>query len=193
VYSATIIKTKNKPVGSANVVVADNIEGNGFFMAIEEVNPMQIEHAVLDPLMGKTDMLREETCTRSTCAEELFDWSGLEDWLDKEGEELLITEETAGAVLTEEDSNLATLVPSNCSKSKLALHMAPHMPASNCTLDEEGYCACSGGGDLELMHPHRDGAGQAAHTSHHPIGHISDTSVHKLVVGQLKGTLLEQA
>jgi hypothetical protein len=113
--------------------------------------------------------------------------------LDKEGEELLITEETASAMLTEEDSNLATLVPSNCSKFKLALHMVLHTPVSNCMLDKERYCAHSGSSDLELMHPCRDGAGQAAHIPHRPIGHISDTSVCKLVVGWLKGMLLEWA
>jgi hypothetical protein len=105
---------------------------------------------------------------------------------------LLITGETAGAVLTKDDSNL-TPVPSSCSESKLALHMAPHAPASNRTPDKEGYCACSGSGDSKLMHPHGDGAGQAARNMHRPIGLISDTSVHKLVVGQLKGMLLERA
>jgi hypothetical protein len=54
-------------------------------------------------------------------------------------------------------------------------------------------CTYSGGGDLELMHPCRDGAGQAARITHRPMGHISDTSVHQLVTGWLKGTLLERA
>jgi hypothetical protein len=176
-------KKENKPIGSANTAVADD----RFFMAIEEVDRM-----VLDPLMGEANMLKEETCARFTCAEELFDGSKPEDWLDKEAEDLLIAGETASAMLTEEHSNL-TPIPSACSKSKLMLHMALHTPMSSCALDKEGYCASSGGGDSELVHPHRDGAGQAACTMHCPIGHISDTSVCKLVAGRLKGTLLEQA
>jgi hypothetical protein len=90
--------------------------------------------------MGEADMLREETRARFARAEELFDGSGPENWLDQEGEELLIAEETAGAVLTEEDSS-PTPVPSSRSESKLAPHMAPHAPASNRTIDEERYCA----------------------------------------------------
>jgi hypothetical protein len=144
-------------MGSVNIVVANNIKGNGFFLAIEKVDPVQIKYMVLDPLIGETDMLMEETHARFVCAEELFDWSGSEDWLDKEGEELLIAEEIAGTVLTEEDSNLATPVPSNCSESKLALHMVLHVLMSNCTLDKEGYCACSSSSDLELVHLCRDG------------------------------------
>jgi hypothetical protein len=191
-YAPPATKTENKPVGSANTAVADDVEGDGFFMAIEEVDRAQVEHAVPDPLMGEADMLKEETRARFARAEELFDGSGSEDWLDQEAEDLLIAGETAGAVLTEDDSNL-TPVPSSRSESKLALHMAPHAPASNRALDEEGYRACSGGGDSELVHPRGDGAGQAARNTHRPMGLISDTSVCKLVAGRLKGTLLERA
>jgi hypothetical protein len=174
-------------MGSANTAVAYDIEGDGFFITIEEVNHAQVEHVVPDPLIGETDMLREETHM-----EELFNGSGPEDWLDQEGEELLIAEETASAMLTKEDSS-PTPVPSSRSKSKLAPHMALHAPVSNCMLDEERYCAYSGCSDLELVHPHGDGAGQAVHTTHCPMGHISDTSVHQLVAGWLKGMLLEWA
>jgi Zinc knuckle len=61
-YSATTSKTENKPVGSMNVVVANDIKGNGFFMAIEEVDHTHIEHTVPDPLMGETSTLNEEAC-----------------------------------------------------------------------------------------------------------------------------------
>jgi hypothetical protein len=197
VYMLPATKTENKPVGSVNIAVPYDIEGDSFFTAIEEVN-----HVVLDPLMGETDMLREETHARFARAEELFDGSGPENWLDQEGEKLLIAEETASAVLTKEETASTVLteedssptpVPSSCSKSKLTPHMAPHAPVSNHTLDKERYCAYSGGSDLKLVHPCGDGAGQAAHIMHHPMGHISDTSVCQLVAGWLKGTLLEQA
>jgi hypothetical protein len=161
-------------------------------MAIEEVDRVQVEHVVPNLLMGETDMLKEETHARFVHVEELFDGSRPEDWLDEKAEDLLIVEETASAALTKEDSNL-TPIPSACSKSKLVLHTVPHAPMSNCALDEEGYCTCSSSSDPELVHPHRDKAGQAVHTMHFPIGHISDTSICKLVAGQLKGTLLEWA
>jgi hypothetical protein len=97
-YSATTSKPENKPVGSANVVVTDDIEGDGFFMAIEEVDHVHVEHAVPDLLMGETSTPNEEAHPESACAEEFFDWSGPEDWLDKEGE-LFFEEEMAAAVI----------------------------------------------------------------------------------------------
>jgi hypothetical protein len=192
-YTLPATKTENKPVGSTNTAVAEDIKGNGFFTAIvEEVDHTQVECAVPDLLMGETDMLKEETHARFTCMEELFGRSRPEDWLGQEVEDLLIAGETAGTVLTEEDSNLPP-IPSACSKSKLVLHMVLHVPTSNHALNEEDYCTCSSSGDLELVHMCRDGAGQAVHTTHCPMGLISDTSVCKLVAGWLKGMLLEWA
>jgi hypothetical protein len=97
----------------------------------------------------------------------------MEYWMDKEGEEPLFEKEMAGVVITpaEEDSSLVTPVPSNRSDRSPSLCSTwcrtPPRPRSNRTIDKEGYCARSGGSDLELVPPCRDGAGQAARTSHH--------------------------
>jgi gag-polypeptide of LTR copia-type/Zinc knuckle len=124
VYSATTSKTENKPVGSVNVVVTDDIKGDGFFMAIEEVNHAHVEHAVLDLLMGETSMLNEEARPKSVCAEEFFDWSGPEDWLDKEGE-LVFEEEMAAAIIMtlEEDTGPCT----ELYDSGTTRHISPYM------------------------------------------------------------------
>jgi hypothetical protein len=78
-YTPPATKKENKPIGSANTAVADDIKGNRFFMAIEEVDHAQVEHTVLDLLMGEADMLKEETRTRFAHVEELFYGSGSED------------------------------------------------------------------------------------------------------------------
>jgi hypothetical protein len=36
-------KTKNKPVGSANAVAEHNFEGNGFWIAVEDVVPLVLK------------------------------------------------------------------------------------------------------------------------------------------------------
>ena len=78
-YMPPATKIENKLIGLANTSVADDIKGNGFFMAIEEVDCAQVKHMVPDLLMGEADMLKEETCTRFACVEELFDESRSED------------------------------------------------------------------------------------------------------------------
>jgi hypothetical protein len=78
-------------------------------MAIEEVDHAHVEHTVLDLLMGESDMLNEEARHKFVCAEEFFDWSRPEDWLDKE-RELFFEEEMAAAIIipTEEDTSPCT-------------------------------------------------------------------------------------
>jgi hypothetical protein len=121
-YSATPSKAENKPVGSTNVAVTDDIEGNGFFMAIVEVDHAHDEYVVLNLLMGEPDTLNEEACPEFACMEVFFDWSRQDDWLDKEGE-FLFEEEMAAAIIipVEEDTGPHT----ECYDSGATRHISP--------------------------------------------------------------------
>ena len=99
--SSGAAKPENKPVGSANVVVADDIEGDGFWMAIEEVDHAQTDRAEPDPFMGASEQEEaEDACAELDGVEDIFTCDEADDWLDKEGEECADEGETAGAVIT---------------------------------------------------------------------------------------------
>jgi hypothetical protein len=105
--SSGAAKPENKPVGSTNVVVADDIEGDGFWMAIEEVNHMQADHAEPDPFMGTPEQQKQEhedAYAEFDSTEDIFMCDGPDDWLD-EGEDCTDEEGMAGTVITpvEED------------------------------------------------------------------------------------------
>src|SRR5713226_1035196 len=75
-------KPENKPVGSANAAVVHDFEGDGFWMAEEtavDLAPLAI--AELDPLLGARDN-----------SEVTLHW---------EGEETMLEEELAGAIITQ--------------------------------------------------------------------------------------------
>ena len=104
--SGTSSKPKNKPVRSVNIVTVDDSEGDGFWMAKEEGKEATHAHEVsTEPGV----LLNRPESPSAPYAEtkELEDfWDDLEDNLEKEGEEWMLKEEVAGAVITpvEEDS-----------------------------------------------------------------------------------------
>ena len=55
-------KSENKPVGSANAVAKHDFEGDGFWMAMEDVVPLVLTIGVdLDPCLGDLDDLENDT------------------------------------------------------------------------------------------------------------------------------------
>ena len=48
--SSGVAKPENKPVGSTNIIVTDDIKGDSFWMAIEE-----IDHTQADLFMGASE------------------------------------------------------------------------------------------------------------------------------------------
>jgi hypothetical protein len=58
--SSGAAKPESKLVGSANIVVTNDIEGDSFWMAIEEIDHMQADCAEPDPFMGASEQQEEE-------------------------------------------------------------------------------------------------------------------------------------
>ena len=87
--SGTTSKSKNKPVGSANVVVVKDNKGNGFWLVKEEdeeVAPAHYMSVEPEPLLdgpGDFEVLDAEL----ESLEEFLPWSSPDNWLDKEGED----------------------------------------------------------------------------------------------------------
>jgi hypothetical protein len=106
--SSGAAKPKNKPVGSANIVVTDDIEGEGFWMAIEEIDHAQADCAEPDPFMGTSEQQEEEdACAEFESVEDIFACDESDSWMDKEGEETADEGETAGTVITPMEEDLS--------------------------------------------------------------------------------------
>jgi hypothetical protein len=88
-------KPKNKPIGSANAVTADNFDGDGFWVVKEEEPHMYVDCIEPGPLSDDSELDSEWDDFHS----ELESMVGHSDWLDSEGEEIDI-EGTAAAVIT---------------------------------------------------------------------------------------------
>ena len=73
-------KPETKPVGSANVVDADAIGGNGFWMA-KEVAPVQVISMELDTLLEELDGSEEVVCAHTKGAELYLHLCSPKDWL----------------------------------------------------------------------------------------------------------------
>ena len=70
--SSGAAKPENKPVGSANIIVANDIEGNGFWMAIEEIDHVQADCVELDPFMGTSEQQEEDAHAEFESTEDIF-------------------------------------------------------------------------------------------------------------------------
>ena len=101
-------KRKTKPVGSANTVdtdddrtiVADDANGDGFWMAEEEVALAQVISVELDTLLGDPEDLEEDVCTHTKGAELYLQWSSPEGWVCDDWADPLFEEEMACTVIT---------------------------------------------------------------------------------------------
>src|SRR5580693_3210412 len=101
-------KPENKPVGSANTVVANDIEGDGFWMAIEEADHAQVDRAEPDPFMGASEQQEEEDARAEfESVEDIFACDESDSWMDKEGEDTADEGETAGTVITPMEEDLS--------------------------------------------------------------------------------------
>ena len=97
--SGTDSKPETKPVGSANIVDADAIGGDGFWMA-EEVAPAQVMSAELDTLLEELDDSEEVVCAQTKGTELYLHWCSPDDWLHDDWADPLFEEEMACAVIT---------------------------------------------------------------------------------------------
>jgi hypothetical protein len=106
--SSEAAKPENKLVGSANIIVADDIEGDGFWMAIEEINHVQADHMEPDPFMGTSEQQEEEDAhTKFESMKDIFTCDESDSWMDKEGEDTADEGETAGTVITPMEKDLS--------------------------------------------------------------------------------------
>jgi hypothetical protein len=81
--SSGAAKPENKLVGSTNIIVADDIEGNGFWMAIEEINHAQADHTEPDPFMGTSEQQEEEDAhAEFESTEDIFVCDESNSWMD---------------------------------------------------------------------------------------------------------------
>ena len=72
-------------MGSANAVVADDSNGDGFWMVTEEVSQAQLGSAELDPLLDEPEHWEETVCTQIEGTEMDLQWCGPADWLTTTG------------------------------------------------------------------------------------------------------------
>src|SRR5260221_2631606 len=101
--ASRVTKPENRPVGSANAVFNDDLDGDGdgfWFVGVDVAHmyPYFVEPDP-DPLMSDDE--DEEPFHAETCCakdENVFDWFGFEDRLIKEGEEWDIDEEARPSV-----------------------------------------------------------------------------------------------
>jgi transposase InsO family protein len=123
--SSGAAKPKNKPVGSANIIVANDIKGDGFWMVIEEIDHVQADHTEPDPFMGTSEQQEEEDAhAEFESVEDIFACDESDSWMDKEGEDTADEGETAGAVITPMEEDL-----SPCTKlydSGATRHITPY-------------------------------------------------------------------
>jgi hypothetical protein len=106
--SSGAAKPKNKLVGSTNIIVTDDIEGNGFWMAIEEINHTQADRVELDPFMGTSEQQEEEdTHTEFESMEDIFTCDESDSWMDKKGKDTADEGETASMVITPMEEDLS--------------------------------------------------------------------------------------
>ena len=120
--SGTASKPETKPVGSANVmttndtdndrtVVAKDIGGDGFWMAIEEGAPAQDISTELDSLFDDLEQSEEVICAHTKSTEMHLEWCSPEGWVYNEWADPLFEEEEACAVIipaTDKDSLTCT-------------------------------------------------------------------------------------
>jgi gag-polypeptide of LTR copia-type/Zinc knuckle len=106
--SSGAAKPENKPVGSANIIVTNDIEGDGFWMAIEEIDHTQADRAEPDPFMGTSEQQEEEDArTEFESVEDIFVCDESNSWMDKEGEDTADEGEMASAVITPMEEDLS--------------------------------------------------------------------------------------
>ena len=169
-------KPENKPVGSTNVVVTDDIEGDGFWMAIEEVDHAQTDHAEPDPFMGASEQEEEEACAELDGAEDIFTYDEPDDWLDKEGEETTDESEMAGMVITsveEERSPRTELYDSSAThhispyKTDFTSYKTLYLPTYLNTASQQRFPAI-GEGNLVIRVPNNNGT-ESALTLHNAL------------------------
>jgi len=120
--SGTASKPEMKPVGSANVVttndtdndrtvVAEDVSGNGFWMAIKEGAPVQDISAEPDSLFDDPEQSEEVICAHTKSTEMHLDWCSPEGWVCDDWVDPLFEEEEACAVIipaTDKDSSTRT-------------------------------------------------------------------------------------
>jgi hypothetical protein len=95
-------------VGSANTIVTNDIEGDSFWMAIEENDHAQADRMEPDPFMGTSEQQEEEdTHAEFESAEDIFVCDESNSWMDKEGEDTADEGETAGVVITPMEEDLS--------------------------------------------------------------------------------------
>ena len=92
-------KPETKPVGSANVMDADAIGGDGFWMA-KEVAPVQVISAELDTLLEELDDSEEVVYAHTKGTELYLHLCSPKDWLHNDWADLLFEEKMACAIIT---------------------------------------------------------------------------------------------
>ena len=124
--SGTASKRETKPVGSPNVVVADDSNGDGLWMVTEEVGQAQLGSAEPDPLLDEPEHWEETVCAQIEGAEMDLQWCGPADWLHNDWEDPLFEEEKAHAVITPVEQDGAPRV--DLYDSGATRHISPYKP-----------------------------------------------------------------
>ena len=113
-------------MGSANVVVTENDDGDGFWMAADEVDHAQIGSAEPDPLLDDPDDSEEVACAHTEGAEIDLQWSSPDDWLCDDWVDPLFGEEMACAIITPVEQDSAPRV--ELYDSGATRHISPYKP-----------------------------------------------------------------
>src|SRR5258708_33661005 len=140
-------KPENKPVGSANAAVIHDFEGDGFWMVEEtavDLAPLAI--AEPDPLLGALDNPKV-----------------MPHW---EGEETMLEEELAGAVITQVDEGEDNRIRVELYDSGAMCHISPYrsnfisyaplMPPVFLNTANQQQFPAIGHGTLAIQLPNRD-------------------------------------
>src|SRR5712671_3306602 len=96
--SSTTAQPETQPVGAANFVAADNIEGDGFWMAIEGEEPAHAIGTDPDPFLGEEEEHIDFEADNESVPDDDSD-----NWLCK-------MEETAAAAITQESNSTAVRI-----------------------------------------------------------------------------------
>jgi hypothetical protein len=149
--STSTSKPENKPVGSANTMTIDNLDGDGFWLVKEVDTHMHINYTMPDPEPSnmESDVNDKASCAKLVGAkdEQALDWFGSDDQLVSE----------RGDWDTKEEANMATLkeevVPH--SEAQPVPHHALHAPVIIHTLVSPG-APNEGVDDLQIVSLHRE-------------------------------------
>jgi len=95
---STTARPETRPVGAANFVAADDIEGDGFWMAIEGEEPVHAIGADPDPFLGEEEERVDFEADNESVPDDDSD-----DWLCE-------MEEMAAAAITQESNSTAVRI-----------------------------------------------------------------------------------